>query len=120
MHRKMLNIARSVLVLVVVLLTRASALEIYRIGGEDEPRPDQVGVNFHQLHWSDFKDKQSLDEEAFSRGVLQPIQLNPETNIASTSVDRGGGPYVRVSGVASYSITDQSKNMIFRVLTGQA
>ena len=112
MHRKMLNIARSVLVLVVVLLTRASALEIYRIGGEDEPRPDQVGVNFHQLHWSDFKDKQSLDEEAFSRGVLQPIQLNPETNIASTSVDRGGGPYVRVSGVASYSITDQSKNMI--------
>ena len=88
------------------------AVEIYRIGGEDVPRPTQAGVNFHQLSWSDFEEEQSLDPAALAAGVLRPIFLTPATNIALTSADRRGGPYVRVSGVASYSITDLSKNMI--------
>lgn len=88
------------------------AVEIYRLGGEDVPRPTQAGVHFHQLSWSDFEEEQSLDAGALAAGVLRPIFLTPATNIALTSADRRGGPYVRVSGVASYSITDLSKNMI--------
>ena len=91
---------------------KGGAVEIYRLGGEDVPRPSQAGVNFHQLSWSDFEEEQSLDAEALAAGTLRPIFLTPATNIALTSADRRGGPYVRVSGVASYSITDLSKNMI--------
>lgn len=112
MCTKMLHTLVSVIALSVTQVEKVNALEVYRIGGEDEPRPNQIGVNFHQLLWSDFIDKQSLDEEAFSEGILRPIRLNPTKNIALTSTNRGGGPYIRVSGVASYSITDQSKNMI--------
>ena len=91
---------------------KGGAVEIYRLGGEDVPRPTQAGVNFHQLSWSDFEEEQSLDAGALAAGTLRPIFLTPATNIALTSADRRGGPYVRVSGVASYSITDLSKNMI--------
>ena len=112
MCTKMLHTLVSVIALSVTQVEKIDALEVYRIGGEDEPRPNQIGVNFHQLLWSDFIDKRSLDEEAFSEGILRPIRLNPAKNIALTSTNRGGGPYIRVSGVASYSITDQSKNMI--------
>ena len=91
---------------------KGGAVEIYRLGGEDVPRPSQAGVNFHQLSWSDFEEEQSLDAGALDAGTLRPIFLTPATNIALTSADRRGGPYVRVSGVASYSITDLSKNMI--------
>lgn len=91
---------------------KGGAVEIYRLGGEDVPRPSQAGVNFHQLSWSDFEEEQSLDAGALAAGTLRPIFLTPATNIALTSADRRGGPYVRVSGVASYSITDLSKNMI--------
>ena len=87
-------------------------MEIYRIGGEDVPRPSEAGVNFHQLSWSDLEAEQSLDAKALAAGTLRPIFLTPTTNIALTSTERRGGPYVRVSGVASYSITDLSKNMI--------
>lgn len=93
-------------------LARSGAVEIYRIGGEDVPAPSAPGVNFHQLSWSDFEEEQSLDAAALAAGVLRPIFLTPATNIALTSAARRGGPYVRVSGVASYSITDLSKNMI--------
>ena len=100
------------LVLAALALGRGGAVEIYRIGGEYLPRPSGAGVNFHQLSWSDFEEEQSLDAEALAAGTLRPIFLTPATNIALTSADRNGGPYVRVSGVASYSITDLSKNMI--------
>ena len=112
MCTKMLHTLVWVIALSITQVEKIDALEVYRIGGEDEPRPNQIGVNFHQLLWSDFIDKQSLDEEAFSEGTLRPIRLDPAKNIALTSTNRGGGPYIRVSGVASYSITDQSKNMI--------
>ena len=98
--------------LAALALGRGGAVEIYRIGGEDLPRPSEAGVNFHQLSWSDFEEEQSLDTEALAAGTLRPIFLTPATNIALTSPERNGGPYVRVSGVASYSITDLSKNMI--------
>jgi hypothetical protein len=98
--------------LAALALGRGGAVEIYRIGGEDLPRPSEAGVNFHQLSWSDFEEEQSLDTEALAAGMLRPIFLTPATNIALTSPERNGGPYVRVSGVASYSITDLSKTMI--------
>ena len=62
MCTKMLHTLVSVIALS-YQVEKVNALEVYRIGGEDEPRPNQIGVNFHQLLWSDFVDKQSLDEE---------------------------------------------------------
>ena len=96
----------------IALVQGACALEIFRIGGEDEPRSNRPGVHFHQLQWSDSEDHAGLVEEALADGVLQPLFLTPEENIALTSVARGGGPYVRVSGVASYSVTGASKTMV--------
>ena len=89
----------------------AGAVEIFRIGGEDEPRPDQPGVIFHQLSWSDFAEQAGLDEEALARGILRPIYLDPDENIALTSVARGGGPWVRVTG-ESRGVTEHSKTMV--------
>ncbi|MSR83178.1 MAG: hypothetical protein EXS58_09680 [Candidatus Latescibacteria bacterium] len=95
------------------LMGRASALEIYRIGGESLPAPQEPGVNFHQLSWGDFKEKQGLDEQALSQeGVLRPIFITKDDNIALTSVARGGGPYVRVGGVYSYAVTEDAKTMV--------
>lgn len=107
-----LNWLALVLVVPAALVGGASAVEIYRIGGADVPQPQGENINFHQLQWRDFTEKQSLDEEKFAAGILEPIFLGPETNIALTSVERNAGPYVRVSGVASYSITELSKQMI--------
>ena len=74
-----------------VLGGSAGGLEVFRIGGEGEPVPDQPGVNFHQLQWSDFKEKEGFDEEAFAAGILRPFFLHPDENIALTSLARGGG-----------------------------
>ena len=101
------------LALCLALAGRGDALEIYRIGGADLARPDTVeGINFHQLQWGDFRDSQGLDQVLLQEGLLRPIFVGPEDDIAKTSVDRGGGPLVRVSGVASYSVTDESKSML--------
>ncbi len=95
-----------------VLGSGAWALEVYRIGGEDLPRPEEQGIVFHQLSWEALREKKGLDGEAFAQGVLRPIFVKPGENIALTSVARGGGPYVRVSGVASYAITEDAKTMV--------
>jgi len=89
----------------------AGALEIFRIGGADQPRPDQPGVEFHQLQWSDFAEKEGLDEEAFAAGVLRPLFLDPGKNIALTSLARGGGPYVYAYTGGNIAITEASRAM---------
>ena len=79
----------------------ASALEIFRIGGEDLPRPPEASdssVEFHQVSWGDFLEKDGFDEEVFAEGILRPLQLSPEDNIALTSISRGGGPFSRGCG----------------------
>lgn len=89
-----------------------SALEVYRIGGAELPKPEGAGVNFHQLSWDQALEHQGLDEEALAAGTLRPIFIDPQHNIARSSVGRGGGPYVRVSGVASYAVTEEAKTMV--------
>ena len=97
----------------VALAGHSEALEIYRVGGEDLARPDTVeGINFHQLSWSDYRSSQGLDEALLQEGVLRPIFVGPEDDVAKSSVDRGGGPLVRVSGVVSYSVTAESESML--------
>jgi len=90
----------------------AGALEVYRIGGADLPRPTGEGINFHQISWDQALEKQGLDLEALAAGRLRPISIDPAHNIAQSSVARGGGPYVRVSGVASYAVTEEAKAMM--------
>ena len=108
-----MNAKALVLLAALALAGRGESLEIYRIGGASLARPDTVaGINFHQLSWDDFRDKEGLDEAAFSAGVLRPIFVQPGDDLARTSLDRGGGPYVRVSGVVSYTITDESKGLL--------
>ena len=87
------------------------ALEVYRIGGADQPRPEGSGINFHQLQWGDFEEREGLEEDALAAGVVRPFFLNPDDDIARTSVIRGGGPYVVVNA-QSYSVTDASKTMV--------
>lgn len=94
-----------------ILAGWAGALEVYRIGGEELPKPEGAGITFHQLSWNQFTEKQGLDDQALAQGVLRPIFVDPEDNIALTSFARGGGPYVRVSGVASYAVTEEAKTM---------
>lgn len=77
-----------------VLARAAGALEIFRIGGEDQPHPEQAEIHFHPLSWNDFEEKAGLDEQAFAQGVLRPLLLDPAENIARTSVERGGGVYI--------------------------
>jgi len=79
----------------------ASALEIFRIGGEDLPPPPEASnpsVTFHQVAWADFLKKDGFDEEVFAEGILRPLQLSTEDNIALTSISRGGGPFSRGCG----------------------
>ncbi len=77
------------------------ALEIYRIGGEDLPPPPEASdpaVQFHRVPWGDFLEMDGFDEEAFAQGILRPLFLTPEDNIALTSLSRGGGPFSRGCG----------------------
>lgn len=94
-----------------MLAGRAGGLEVFRIGGEAEPRPEGAGINFRQMSWSQFEEKAGLDEEAFSRGMLRPFFLRPEENIALTSVERGGGAHIQPGVYATYAVTADSKNM---------
>ncbi len=94
------------------VLPEAGALEVYRIGGADLPRPEGAGINFHQLSWDQAAENQGLDQEAMAKGRLRPVFIDPQHNVARSSVERGGGPYVRVSGVASYAVTEEAKSMV--------
>ena len=93
------------------LVGGAAGLEIFRLGGEAEPRMEQPGINFHHLQWDAFEEQFGLAEEALAAGFLRPYLLSPGENIARTSVDRDGGPYVMVNA-QSYSVTDASKAVV--------
>jgi hypothetical protein len=102
-----------------VLAGDASALEIFRIGGKDLPRPPEASdptVEFHQLSWSDFQERDGFNEEAFAEGILRPLQLSLEDNIALTSISRGGGPFSR--GCGGYQFLLDGCNA-FRMVDGR-
>ena len=93
------------------LVGAISALEIYRIGGEGEPKPVESNeVRFHQLHWSAFTEKTGLEEEALAAGILQPFFLDADENIALTTPQRGGGPHV--SGNVGYYVNEKSLRLV--------
>ena len=94
------------------LAQQTSGLEVYRFGGSNLPKPTDNDINFHQLGWSDLVESRSLDEDSLAVGILRPIQLTDSLNIALSAEARNAGPYVRVSGVASYAITDAALNMV--------
>ncbi len=84
-----------------MLAGRSGALEIFRIGGENFPPPPEAAdpaVTFTPVPWSDFLGKDGFDDEAFAEGILRPLFLTPEDNIALTSLRRAGGPFSRGCG----------------------
>lgn len=112
MRRKKLILLVVVSLIQAGLAGSAGGLEVFRIGGEDQPRPAQAGVDFHQLSWKDFAEKQGLDEDALAQGMVRPVFVQPEENIARTSLARGGGPYEMLNTWGSYGITDGAKNAV--------
>ena len=94
----------------IALSGEAGSVEIFRIGGPDEPLPDRPGVTLHQLPWRDFEELFGLDEAALAGGIVRPIFLTPEVNIALTSLARGGGPLIQVSNATL--VTEGSKPMV--------
>jgi hypothetical protein len=82
-----------------LLCSDASALTIYRFGGELEPLPPEVVANpdevdFRQFHWSDPVDE-DLGGEAYqvdlSDGTMRALQFDPNVNIAPLAKDLGAG-----------------------------
>jgi hypothetical protein len=82
-----------------LLCSDASALTIYRFGGELEPLPPEVvadpdGVDFRQFSWADPVDE-DLGGEVYradlSDGTLRALQFDPNVNIAPTAKGRAGG-----------------------------
>ena len=73
---------------------QADALTIYRIGGEDQPRPTRAaedGIDFVQLMWQD------LDEDRFGSShqlelttFAEPVRLDSSVNLTPLLRDRGG------------------------------
>ena len=90
---------------------RLAALEIYRIGGADKPRPDLPEVNFHQLQWSDLLQSQGLDEQAFAQGILRPLFMEAEKNIARSSLQRGGGAHISAAVYAGFGVSDDTRKI---------
>jgi hypothetical protein len=89
------------------------SLEIYRIGGESLPHPDQPGITFHKLSWQDLTEQSGLDQDALAAGTLRPLFLQPTDNIAATSPSRGGGAYAYVQGLyGDPEITPASQTLI--------
>ena len=77
----------------------AEALTVYRIGGEDLPRPeiaDEPGVDFVQIPWDDVDDdKFGGANQVATEGSLQPQQLDPSVNL--TPLIRGLGGFIKSS-----------------------
>jgi len=101
----------TLLLLAALATTPVNALEIYRIGKADESRVDQPGVSYHHLPWSDFVEKQGLDEEAFAQDVLRPLFMAAGENIANTSLARGGGAHISATVYAGFGVSDDTRKM---------
>ena len=85
-------------------------LTIYRIGGMDTAPPPEVGaegVKFVTLSWEEAArgfDGQTKGVAA-GPGRIGPILVSPDTNLAPTAADRGGGPafFAIWRGINTYS-----------------
>ena len=93
-----------------LLTERADALDVYRIGGADQPPPPGPGVEFHQLSWQDLTEQEGLGEAALADSRLQPFLLDDDENLGPTTLARGGGP--NVSGNVGYYVTEPAKLMV--------
>ena len=87
------------LLAVALICNDASALTIYRFGGELEPLPPEVVANpdevdFRQFHWTDPVDE-DLGGEVYqvdlSDRTMRALQFDPNVNIAPTAGDRDAG-----------------------------
>ena len=100
--KKMMPISLLIAALALAMLAgQSGALEIFRIGGENFPPPPEASdpaVTFTPVPWSDFLEKDGFDDGAFAEGILRPLFLTPEDNIALTSLSRAGGPFSRGCG----------------------
>lgn len=85
-------------------------VEIYRFGSAGDQLAETPDIRFHHIPWSNFAEKDGLDEEALAAGVLQPRFLSLDENIARTSIERGGGPYV--PGNVGYYLTAAAHTMV--------
>jgi len=83
------------LVLLTAELSPASALVIYRFGGQDLPPPPEAaspGVQYIQRSWRELQtdtNAQFLDL-AVAANSISPLRRDPEVNIAPTAELRGG------------------------------
>ena len=100
--KRMMPISLLIAALALAMLAgQSGALEIFRIGGENFPPPPEASdpaVTFTPVPWSDFLGKDGFDDGAFAEGILRPLFLTPEDNIALTSLSRAGGPFSRGCG----------------------
>ena len=106
----------------VLLALPASALKIYRIGGENLPDPPEASdssIEFIKIPWSDFfsdplgqiSGMDGFDEEVLDEyGKLRPIFMDTTENIVLTSLGRGGGPYSRGCGGYQFMIDGCNAN----------
>ena len=74
-------------------------VEIYRFGSSGEPLAETSDIRFHHIPWSNFEEKDGLDEGALAAGVLRPRFLSLDENIALTRVERGGATCLATSGI---------------------
>lgn len=75
-------------------LAEVEALTVYRIGGEELPRPEVAGdFEFVQLSWADVDEKQlgRIDLLEVATHSIEPQRLDPTVNLTPLIRERGGG-----------------------------
>ena len=99
MTKSMVKLLLPTAVVAALVCSDASALTIYRFGGEDLPLPPEAvenpdEVEFRQFSWMDSVDE-DLGGEVYqvdlSDRTMRALQFDPNVNIALTAKDRGAG-----------------------------
>ena len=75
-------------------LAKVEALTVYRIGGEELPRPEVAGdFEFVQLSWADVDEKRlgRIDLLEVAPHSIEPQRLDPTVNLTPLIRERGGG-----------------------------
>ena len=91
------GVSATVVLVAGVLVSDASALTIYRFGGDDLPPPPDAeleGVEFVRRSWLDPVDAERGGEVYqldLSDRTIKPLHFDPDVNIAPTARDRGEG-----------------------------
>ena len=92
-----IKLSRAIALVVAALVGDASALTIYRFGGDDLPPPPEAeieGVRFVHRSWLDPVDADlggEMYQMDLSDRTLRAIQYDPDVNIAPTAKARGQG-----------------------------